>query len=108
MQLLRQWQSKKRCLKKELESLIGSLHHVTKVVPPGRSFLRRLIDLLFAFRSSSHPICLNRPFRQDLERWLEFVQSWKGVSFFRIQSIRPFLDLFVASDSSRATGYGAI
>ena len=51
------------CTRTELESLIGSLHHVTKVVPPGGTFLRRMIDLLCAFRSPSHPIRLNCEFR---------------------------------------------
>ncbi len=66
LQLLREWACKKWCKRKELESLIGSLHHVTKVVPPGRTFLRRMIDLLCAFCSPSHPIRLNREFRRDL------------------------------------------
>ncbi len=108
MQLLREWAGKKWCKRKELESLIGSLHHVTKVVPPGRTFLRRMIDLLSAFRSPSHPIRLNREFRRDLAWWLDFFQSWNGVSFFRMPSVCSFPDLFVASDSSGAIGFGAI
>lgn len=108
LQLLHQWACKKWCTRKELESLIGSLHHVTKVVPPGRAFLRRMINLLCAFRSSSHPIRLNLEFRHDLAWWLEFLQSWNGVSFFRMPSTSSFPDLFVASDSSGAVGFGAI
>ena len=37
LELLYQWASKKWCTRTELKSLIGSLHHVTKVVPPGRT-----------------------------------------------------------------------
>ena len=73
LELLYQWASKKWCTR--TESLIGSLHHVTKVVPPGCAFLCRMIDLLCAFRSPSHPIRLNREFRRDLAWWLEFLQS---------------------------------
>ncbi len=105
LQLLRDWAGKKWCKRKELESLIGSLHHVTKVVPPGRTFLRRMIDLLCAFRSPSRPIRLNREFRRDLAWWLDFLQSWNGVSFFRMPSVCSFPDLFVASDSSGAIGF---
>ena len=108
LELLGQWASKKWCTRTELESLIGSLHHVTKVVPPGRTFLRRMIDLLCAFRSPSHPIRLNCEFRRDLAWWLEFLHSWNGVSFFRLPSICSFPDLFVASDSSGSHGFGAI
>ena len=53
LEFLYQWAPKKWFTRKELESLIGSLHHVTEVVPPGRTFLRRMIDLLGAFRSPS-------------------------------------------------------
>ena len=59
LELLYQWASKRWCTCTELESLIGSLHHITKVVAPGRTFLCRMIDLLCAFRSPSHPIRLN-------------------------------------------------
>ncbi|XP_028416203.1 uncharacterized protein LOC114540089 [Dendronephthya gigantea] len=108
LRLLNEWAIKRWCTRKELESLVGSLHHVTKVVPPGRSFLRRMINLLCAFRSPSHPIRLNVEFRRDLAWWLEFLQSWNGVSFFRLPSVCAFPDLFVASDSAGATGFGAI
>ena len=97
LELLYQWASKKWCTRTELESLIGPFHHVTKMVPPGRTFLRCKIDLLCAFRSPSHPIRLNTEFCHNLAWWLEFLQSWNGVSFFRMPSICSFPDLFVAS-----------
>lgn len=34
------------CSHRELQSLVGLLNHACKVVKPGRSFLRRMIDLL--------------------------------------------------------------
>ena len=102
------WSAKSWCSRMELESLIGSLHHVTKVVPPGRSFLRRMIDLLCAFRSPSHPIRLNTDFRRDLGWWLDFLQTWNAVSFFRMPSVSSLPEFFVASDSSGAHGFGAI
>ena len=54
--LLNQWASKKWCTLKELQSLIGHLHHACKVLWSGRTFIRRMIDLLRCFRSPSHPI----------------------------------------------------
>ena len=44
-ELLWQWRGKKGCRRKELKSLIGVLSHACKVVKPGRTFLRRLIEL---------------------------------------------------------------
>lgn len=52
--LLNEWATKKWYTRKE--SLNGSLQSVTKIVQPRRSFLRCMIDLLWAFRSPSHPI----------------------------------------------------
>ena len=43
--LLKQWQNRKRCRKRQLLSLIGKLAHACKVVRVGRIFLRRLINL---------------------------------------------------------------
>ncbi len=42
---LTQWGDKKVCSVKEIQSLVGHLNHACKVVRPGRSFLRRMIDL---------------------------------------------------------------
>lgn len=69
-ELLTQWSSRKCCTKKDLQSLIGRLHHACLVVWPGRTFLRRMIDLLCCFRNDFHPIRLNLEFRKDLAWWI--------------------------------------
>ena len=38
---LNSWRGRKKCSKRELLTLIGTLHHATTVVNPGRTFLRR-------------------------------------------------------------------
>ena len=48
--LLEGWSNKRVCERRELESLVGMLHHACKVVRSGRSFLRRMIDLLKGVR----------------------------------------------------------
>ena len=40
--LLEVWRDRKVCERRELESLVGFLHHACKVVRSGRSFLRRI------------------------------------------------------------------
>ena len=45
LSLLTLWRGKKKCTKRELLSLIGSLSFAPKIVKPGWMFLRRLIDL---------------------------------------------------------------
>ena len=42
--LVTSWLGKKLCLKYELQSLAGKLHHACKVVRPGKTFLRRVLS----------------------------------------------------------------
>ncbi len=94
--LLDEWSRKNWCIRKELESLCGLLNHACKVVRSGRSFLRRMLDLL---HSTGHPhphphrgqvpIRLNAGFRSDLAWWVTFVHSWNGVSFLRSPTCLP-------------------
>lgn len=44
--IVQQWRSRRWCNRGQLESLIGHLQHGAKVVCPGRTFLRRMIDFL--------------------------------------------------------------
>ena len=45
-ELIQSWRTRRWCNRRQLESLIGHLHHAAKVVWPGRTFLRRMLDLL--------------------------------------------------------------
>ena len=105
--LLGEWSRKRSCRRKELESLIGHLHHAGKVAPQGRSFLRRLINLLSAFRRDDHPIRLNEGFHLDLAWWKEFFLSWSGHSFLLLPEWAPLPDFQVSSDAAGGFGFGA-
>ena len=106
-QLIHTWLQRTWCKKRELESLIGHLHHAAKVVWPGRTFLRRLIDLLCCFRNRDHPIRVNREFRQDLLWWQRFLSSWHGVGFWLYPGMSPLADIEVTSDAAGSLGFGA-
>lgn len=67
------WLPKKHCKRKELESLVGCLHHACKVVLLGHTFLRQMINPLAAFRRDGHLICLNGDFHLSL--WWDFFHS---------------------------------
>ena len=97
-----QWKDRHSCPKNHLQSLIGLLNHACKVVRPGRSFLRRMIDLLSTTRVNapkSAVIRLNHTFRADLAWWAEFVIQWNGISF-----LPPSPHLSRASLTSDASG----
>ena len=74
-ELIHSWMPRGWCRKQELESLIGHLHHATKVVWPGRAFLHQFIDLLCCFCNKDHPVWINQEFRLDLQWWQQFLQS---------------------------------
>ena len=102
------WLPKKHYKQKELESLIGHLHHACKVVPLGRTFQHRMINLLAAFRRDEHPIHLNSDFHQDLSWWCNFFRSRNGTSFFLPPRWTPLPDFQVSSDAAGTLGYGPI
>ena len=82
--LLTEWSARRSCRRRQLESLIGTLQHACRVVRPGRSFLRRAIDLLRTPGATRghHHIRLNREFRADLQWWETFATHWNGVTMF--------------------------
>ena len=79
-ELITQWQGKKSCTKREILSLIGHLQHACKVVKPGRTFLRRIINLSMVAKQPYHHIRINREFTSDLQWWAQFLAKWNGTS----------------------------
>ena len=104
--LLTKWHTLKKCTKRELLSLIGSLSFACKVVKPGRIFLRRLIDLSTTVDKLSHHIYLNSEAKADIEWWLEFLPSWNGIAIFQ-EPVTTSNSLQLFTDSSRL-GLGAV
>ena len=74
------WQNHRSCTKRDLLSLIGQLQHACCAVKPGRTFLRRMIDLSTTVREPHHNLRLNKGFQSDLRSWACFFPSWNGVS----------------------------
>ena len=93
------------CTKRSLLSLIGKLAFACKVVPPGRTFLRRLIDLSTTVSRLHHHITLSKEAKADRHWWLQFLPTWPGTSLL-LQShwtLAPHMQL--ATDASDL-GYG--
>ena len=66
LDLVEDWLRKRSCKKHDLECLLGHLQHAAIVVRPGRTFVRRLLELLGAFRNRDHWIRLGCAVRSDL------------------------------------------
>ena len=107
LNLLHRWSTYRWCTKRQLQSLIGHLHHAAKVVWPGRAFIRRMINLLSNFRRDDNPTRLSAEFKKDLRRWLQYLGSWKGVYFWVYPGLSP-IDLEMSSNASGSLGFGAV
>ena len=101
-----EWLNKKVCRKRELLSLIGHLQHACRVVRPGRTFLRRMIELSTTARELHHYVRLNAGFRSDLRWWALFLPGWNGVSMMATVVNGPHSGT-LTSDASGNWGCGA-
>ena len=106
-ELLGRWQGRQSCTRRELESLVGKLAHAAKVVRPGKTFLRRMFELLAGVRQPHHHIRLNLAFRSDLMWWYSFLDGWNGVSMLQEFSLSGMAVHF-ATDASGQFGCGAL
>jgi hypothetical protein len=105
-QLLHIWQGKTSADVRELQSLTGVLNWACKVVRPGRSYLRRIIDhtTSLADHHTQHPI--PRTVQLDIEWWADFMPEWNGVSLLYELEWRNAPDINIETDAC-TTGYGA-
>ena len=103
---LQEWLQKRRCTKRELQSIAGQLQHAATIVRPGRTFLRRLYDLSSSVSKPDHHIKLNVSARSDLAWWCQFLSNWNGISL--MASLGEFNPIFtLTSDASGKWGCGA-
>ena len=102
--LVSTWMGKKSCLKRELQSLAGKLQHACKVVRLGRTFLRRIFELLSVTSKKHHHIRLNAAFRSDVLWWNTFLSTWNGISMIS-ENIDHEVRVF--TDASGGMGCGA-
>lgn len=102
------FKSKKSCTLRELQALIGTLNFACRVVPPGRPFLQRMIELTRKVSQPHHHIKLSSGFFKDLDMWQEFVSGWNGASFFLTTSWVNSDSLQLFMDASGSIGFGGI
>ena len=98
------WRGLRRCSKRNLQSLLGSLNHAASVVGPGRTFMRGLVDLLPRAKAPHHKLRLNAEARADLLWWDMFINQWNGVSTLP----QPAPSHHVYTDASGSWGCGAV
>ena len=92
----------------DFESFLGKLSFASRVVVPGRKFMRRLWDTLGRFRQAKPFFRIKLPdeCRQDLLWWQLLLQHWNGKSFFLNADMVDDSDISLFTDAS-GHGWGA-
>lgn len=90
-----QWASKHMATKKQLQSLLGKLFHISKCVAPTRLFLNRMLQVLKQAPDSGH-VSLPDDFYLDLNWFITSLQTFNGVVLFP-QVHQPTRELLVDS-----------
>ena len=99
---------RKKVTLKDMQSLIGLLNFTCSVVVPGRTFLRRMINLTVGIRRPMHMIRLTSAVKGDLHLWLQFLTQFNGKSFF-LDFVWLSSDMIhLYTDASGSLGYGAV
>ena len=70
----------KKTTLKNIQSLIGLLNFACCVVPPGRAFLRRIINLTHGLKYPHHRRWVTVEAKADILAWLEFIENFNGKS----------------------------
>lgn len=87
-------------------SLISHLSFATKVVPEGRPFLHRMINLASTQKCLNSHIRENSEFRSDLSRWHLILDGWNGISCLQTHT-NASPDHTFYTDASGTWGCGA-
>ena len=98
---------RRNCTKRALLSLIGKLSFCCKVLPAGRIFLRRLIDLSITVSKLHHHLSLTAEAKLDLQWWLDFLPQWSGKSLILRSNWLHSGSMQLYTDASGTQGWGA-
>jgi hypothetical protein len=97
------WREKHKATRKELERITGLLAHVSRVLPPGRTYTQKFYNAMRKLNNPRHHIRISSELREDLDFLLRFCAQWSGTALIS----RPFAShITAASDASSTIGAG--
>ena len=100
---------RRKCTKQQLISLIGKLLFACKVVPAGRIFLCKMIDLSCSVTRIHHHIrlILTKDAQLDMYWWVNFLPQWSGTSCILQTKWTTTISMNLYTDASGILGWGA-
>ena len=81
------WEGRKWVRKRDLQSLLGSLMHITKCVKSSRPFLNRMLQNLGEAKDAEQ-VQLNEEFYKDLVWFQKFLPHFNGVCLYNHQLLQ--------------------
>ena len=100
---IRSFLLKKYATKRQLQQLAGRLNWACKVVFGGRTFLRRVLDLMNTMAKPASQCRLTLEFHRDLLWWDKFLETFNGECDFT--DSQPVTDIFT---NASEFGLGAV
>ena len=79
-QLVQSWLAKSSATRQELARLCGKLLYCTRVIPPGRLQMARILDTKRLADASPSPVSLDIELKKDLLWWHKSIRAWNGKS----------------------------
>jgi hypothetical protein len=89
-----------------MQSLIGLLNFLCHAVPPGRAFLRRLIDSTIGISAKHFKIRVTSEMRKDIHMWQTFLDEYNGASIFLHKQWLSNQHLSLFTDAAASVGCG--
>jgi hypothetical protein len=100
--LVGKWVKKRRATKLEIQKFAGKLNWASRVVRGGRTFMRRVLDLLLQVRESHHHVRINARAREDISWWHFGLKRFHGHVGFKCDQSLP--NYVFASDACLVGG----
>ena len=91
-----------------LHRAIGLLSWASRVISPGRCFIRRLINLCIGISRPNHHIRLTADVRANLAAWHCFLSSFNGVTMFIDSTWISSDSIQLYSDAASTQGFAAV
>lgn len=107
-QLVLNYRNCKECTVKEMQQLVGFLGYASRVVYGGRTFTRRLIEVLTeATRLGRRFVRWSAQTRLDIQWWCDCLDTWMGKALFIKQSPTMIQDFQIDASGNERLGAGA-
>lgn len=91
---------------RDLKRVAGKLSFVSRIIPAGRCFIRRIYDAMSGLKAPYQKCMLSEATREDLRLWFTFFDSYNAMELYAPRSAIAFHTHNVFADASDA-GYGA-